>query len=364
MINFEDVKFNCRYFKGHIPCKPNKEQNITCQNCNFFDEIKTRILIIKLGALGDVIRSTPLLEKFRKEYPSSHITWLTLSPDILPKNEIDEIYKLDFLSIFSIQNTTFDIAVNLDKDKEACLLLKNVDAKKKFGYTWDENHIAPATPNAEHKLMTGFFDLLSKANTKNYIQEIFEICHFEFKGEQYQINLNNSLSEKWKEKFHSLSKNQKIIGLNTGCGPRWNTRLWKDEYWVDLAFKIKENGYFPVFLGGELEHHKNLRLSQESNSFYPGHFSLEEFIAITNCCDGIVTQVTMMMHIATALKKKMVLMNTIFNPYEFEMYQRGIIVGPENPCECYFGNSCIHEEPCMLTIVPDKIHNALISLNI
>lgn len=67
---------------------------------------------------------------------------------------------------------------------------------------------------------------------------------------------------------------------------------------------IKRSRIFSNFLGGELEHVKNQKLSKATNCYYPGHFSLEEFIALTNNCEVIITQVTMMMHIATALKKK------------------------------------------------------------
>ena len=70
------------------------------------------------------------------------------------------------------------------------------------------------------------FDHLSKKNTKNYLEEIFEICHFDFNLEEYKINLNQELSDQWNKKLKNLSKGKKIIGLNTGCGSRWKTRLW------------------------------------------------------------------------------------------------------------------------------------------
>ncbi|NCA20625.1 MAG: hypothetical protein EBS86_05755 [Crocinitomicaceae bacterium] len=132
---------------------------------------------------------------------------------------------------------------------------------------------------------------------------------------------------------------------------------------METAKQLKALGYFPVFLGGELEHEKNIRLSETAGVYYPGHFSLEEFIALTNNCEFIITQVTMMMHIATALKKKMVLVNTIFNPYEFELYGRGVIIGPEKGCDCYFGNTCIHEEPCMQSIEPATLVKAVQDLS-
>jgi ADP-heptose:LPS heptosyltransferase len=361
-MNIGEVKFDCKHFRTGIPCLPNKLKNETCPTCHSYQKIETRILIIKLGALGDVIRTTPLLERFRKEYPGVHFTWLTHSPGILPKDQIDIIYKWDFTSVFIVQKSTFDIALNLDKDPEACLLLAAVSAEKKFGYTWKDHHIAPATSQAEHKLMTGFFDQLSISNTKSYLEEIFEICHLDFRKEEYEIHLQPDLASKWQQELEKKSGGKKIIGLNTGCGPRWNTRLWPDESWEELASELTKEGYYPLFLGGELEHNKNERMAKNSNSLYFGHFSLEEFIAITNACDIIVTQVSMMMHIATALKKKMVLCNTIFNKHEFELYGRGIIVEPPSPCVCYFGNTCSQGKSCMNDILPQDFLAAIQTL--
>jgi heptosyltransferase-2 len=354
-MNHKDTKFDCLHFRGAIPCKPNKVDGSICLDCKHYLPIKSKILIIKLGALGDVIRTTPLLEKLREKYNNAHISWLTLSPSILPKNSIEEILPLNEVSLFNLQHIAFDIVINLDKDKEACILTSLITAKEKFGFTWKNGHIAACTPAAERKLLTGYFDSLSQENTKSYLEEIFEISHFTFNKEGYVIHLNEEMADEWKVKMLDLSKGKIVIGLNTGCGPRWNTRLWSEEKWKETANSLKQKGYFPVFLGGELEHEKNERLSLAASCYYPGHFALDEFIAITNNCDGIVTQVTMMMHIATALKKKLVLMNTIFNPYEFELYGRGILIGPPSPCQCYFGNTCKFEAPCMLSIESNTI---------
>lgn len=362
-MQYTDVKFDCRHFRTGIPCAPNKTKGEICSSCTSYDKVETKILIIKLGALGDVIRTTPLLQKFNEEYPGVHFTWLTQSPAILPKNEIDVIYKWDQTSLFIIENSEYDIAINLDKDIEACMLLNNVSAKSKFGFTWENGHIAPATPVAEHKLITGFFDQQSKENTKSYLEEIFEICHFEFNMEDYLINLNQEHSDHWNYKLRELAGECQIVGMNTGCGPRWNTRLWSEEAWVELAKQLKDAGYFPVFLGGELEHEKNSRMAEAASIYYPGHFSLQEFIGLTNACDTIVTQVSMMMHIATALKKKLVLCNTIFNKYEFELYNRGVLVEPESGCECYYGGTCVREKACMHDITPDQLMNAVKSLS-
>ena len=63
-----------------------------------------RILIIKLGALGDVIRTTPLLHKLNEANPRPEIWWLTLVPEILPKS-IDRILTFTPQDIATIRAT-------------------------------------------------------------------------------------------------------------------------------------------------------------------------------------------------------------------------------------------------------------------
>ncbi len=357
----EKLKFDCKNFRGDIPCKPNKERDKVCDTCDEYEPYEKRILIIKLGAMGDVIRTTPLLVKYRKLYPDSHITWVTLTPDILPKDKIQEIVKFEFKEIFKIQHKKYDIAINLDKDEEACMLLSEVDADQKYGFTWKENHIDIATPNAEHKLITGLFDNISKKNTKNYMEEIFEICHLEFNQEPYLLSYDKDLAEKWSF-LREKAGGKTIIGLNTGCGTRWLTRLWPNDYWIELIKELYQQNYYPVLLGGPPEDEQNKYLSEKSGAYYPGYFSLQEFIALTSQCDMIVSLVTMMMHIAIGLKKPLVLFNNIFNRHEYELYNNGVIIEPPTGCDCYYGNQCKRERHCMKDLKPETVLNAIENL--
>lgn len=357
-IQLSDIKFDCRHFKGEIPCKPNKLRDKVCAGCDEYDPIKTRVLIIKLGAIGDVIRSTPLAVRFKNDYPGCHISWITLTPEIVPQSLVDKIYPFDFKSIYAIQHQRFDFALNLDKDFEACSLLSDVNADKKFGYILKNNHIDVATPAAEHKLITGIYDNISKQNTKNYMEEIFEICGWDFKDEPYILDVNPSFKGKW-EVIRQKAGGKKIVGLNTGCGKRWLTRLWPQEYWVQLIKNIQDDGYFPLLMGGPDEDAMNRRYAEETGAYYPGTFSLQEFISLSDECDVIVTAVSMMMHIAIALKKPLVLFNNIFNPHEFYMYNNGTLVQPPSGCDCYYGNTCKREHHCMKDLPVSTVYGAI-----
>jgi ADP-heptose:LPS heptosyltransferase len=358
-MDIRDLKYDCRHFKGHIPCGPNKLRAKMCPSCDEYSPITHQILIIKLGALGDVIRTTPLVVRFRKMYPGCHITWITQSPAVLPKDQVDLILSPDHISVMNALSDHYDIALNLDKEKEACLMLARADADQKFGFTWTDHHIDAATPAAEHKLVTGLFDNVSKANTKNYLEEIFEICHLDFQDEPYLLNINQALASKWEGILRPLAAGKPIVGLNTGCGDRWKTRLWPKEMWVELIQGLQNAGFFPLLQGGAQEHEMNLWYQAQTGAHYAGHFSLEEFFAMTSATDIVVTQVSMMMHIAIGLKKKLVLFNNIFNPHEFYLYNKGVILEPSSGCECYYGNTCKRGESCMKDLSPARVLDAI-----
>lgn len=356
-MKFEEIKFDCKHFRGDIPCAPNKLRGKVCNNCDEYLPISKKILIIKLGAIGDVIRSTSLAVRYREIYPDCHITWLTHFPEVLPKDSIDEIHKFDFRSVYILSHQKFDIAVNLDKDVEVCALLKNIDADEKHGFTWDNGHIAVSNKASEHKLITGLFDQYSKANTKSYLEEIFEICGFTFNKEPYLLNVNPELCKRWNS-LKEKAEGKTIVGLNTGCGRRWLTRLWPSESWVALIKQLQQAGFYPLLLGGPDEDMQNKTYAQQTGAYYPGTFSLENFIAISWQCDIIVTAVTMMMHIAIGLKKPLILFNNIFNKNEFELYGRGTIIEPISGCDCYYGNECKRQRHCMEDISVEAVFDA------
>jgi ADP-heptose:LPS heptosyltransferase len=357
-LKASDIKFDCKHFRGEIPCTPNKLRDKVCPTCDEYEQVGTNILIIKLGAIGDVIRSTPLLVRLKREFPSSHITWITHTPEILPNGHINEVYDFEFSCIYKVSNTEYDIAINLDKDREACMLLKNVKAKRKFGFIWENSHVAPVTARAEHKIMTGVFDNISKANTKHYLEEIFEICDMTFQGEPYLLNFDPQLTERFKE-ITAAAEDKKIVGLNTGCGKRWQTRLWPKEYWIELIKRLQRQKYFPLLLGGPDEDGLNRKYSEATGAVYPGTFSLREFVALTSVCDVVLTAVSMMMHIAIGLNKPLVLFNNIFNSHEFYLYNNGVIIEPATGCDCYYGNTCKRERHCMRDISVEQVYTSI-----
>ena len=361
-MKISDIKTDCRYFKGHIPCKPSKNYGVHCVDekgitCKYYEPVKEKILIIKLGAIGDVIRTTPLLETIKSKYPEAKIFWLTHTPAVVP-GSVDEVLKFNQEGVTYLESTQFDIIYNLDKDKEACALTNKLNSKIKKGYILKDGVPFPADEAADQKYFTGLFDDINQANTKNYLEEIFEICGYKFSGQKYILSSFEEFSDSW-----NLDKSKKIIGLNTGCGGRWTSRLWADENWINLAKSLIKKNHEVIFLGGSQEDVKNQMFAEETGGKYLGHFQLEKFINLVNQCDLVVTGVTMAMHITLGLSKKIVLFNNIFNPHEFELFGLGEIIQPEKKCTCFFRGTCINPEyKCMDYLKTETVLKTIDSL--
>jgi len=344
----ESVKTDCRHFLGDRPCKPHKTEGVHCENCDHYEKITRRILIIKLGAVGDVIRTTPLLHVLGGK--GVHITWLTETPEILPSDRIDRIFKLDAVSLAFLQAVSFDALYNLDKDPQAIALAKLVQAEERFGFTMEDSVCRPLDERSHDKWMTGLFDDLNRANKFSYPEEIFAMCGLKFRGEKYIVPLDDS------PRFE-LDLPHPIIGMNTGCGARWVSRLWKVDNWIELAKLLQRRGYGVLLLGGPDEDARNREIALASGAMYLGTFPLQRFLHLVNEADLLITGVTMAMHIGIGLGKRMVLLNNIFNRNEFEMYGLGSIIEPDVDCLGCFKAVC--DLDCMNMIEPREVFEAL-----
>jgi len=346
-----DIRYDCRYFKGTMPCIPHKDHGVECNsNCEYLDSIDQNILIIKLGAMGDIIRTTPIITRLKNEYPNGKIFWLTYFPEVLPES-VDQPMGFRNEDLVWLRSLDFIMAINLDKEPEACALMNQLNIQNKYGFGLTKGMPAPLNENANHKFLTGISDSYSKSNTKHYLEEIFELCCWEYKDEEYLLPKYEP------NEFNIDLKNVdgKVIGLNTGCGGRWTSRKWPNNSWLTLINLLQKEGYTVLLLGGENEDEQNKKLSGESGAEYMGFFSFKQFISLVAKCNAVVSTVTMAMHVAIGLRKPIVLLNNIFNPNEFHFFSPFKIVEPDKNCDCYYLPECINGRSCIEEISAEKV---------
>ena len=343
------VKKKCRFFKGDAPCEYHKRKGVLCNDCQHYSPVKEKILIIKLGAAGDVIRTTPILRKIKEEFPASEITWLSYFPEIMPLL-VDNNYALSLESVLILMNEKFDFLFNLDKDRIACLLAKNIRAKVKKGFILKGGKCAPVDADVRKSWLLGISDNLKKKNKKTYQEEIFEICGFKYRGERYLIELP--------KEFKNKKNKKKIIGLYTGCGNRWLTKRWPEKHWIALAKSLKKKFEVRLF-AGEKEDELNKKISKVCRVRYSGYFSLKRCLEMLNEVDAVVTTDTLGLHLAIALGKKIV---ALFGPTsweEIDLYGQGVKIYSSFSCLKCYKKICDVQPNCMDVILPSQVEREI-----
>src|SRR4030067_3118012 len=87
------VAYDCRYYLGDRPCIPHKREGSLC-TCEHYIPLKGNLLIIKLDAMGDVLRTTCLLPVIGRVWPGIRLTWITRAESIQLLGDNQYIYEV------------------------------------------------------------------------------------------------------------------------------------------------------------------------------------------------------------------------------------------------------------------------------
>jgi len=352
------AKSDCRRFIGEKPCQPGRE----CFDCADYSPMGTRLLIIKLGAGGDVLRTACLLPGLKQKYPVSHITWVTEKPfvPLLARNpSIDRLLRFEFTTVLTLVTEYFDQLICLDKVPEAISLAEQVNSSQKFGFGMDRyGSLRPFNKRAEYAFRLGLSDQLKfKENTLTYPEMIYEICDLPYDGQAYQIWLNDqqsALAHRIKDQYGRAAS--AMIGLNTGSGPVFATKKWPIDHWLELARLLYHDRPAALFLlGGPDEKERNELIRQKSTVPLVDmgtDNSLERFIAIIAALDLVITCDSLALHIALALGKKVVVLFGSTSATEIDLFGQGLKIVSDFRCSPCYRKTCDLSPMCMDKLEP------------
>ncbi|TVM03146.1 MAG: glycosyltransferase family 9 protein [Candidatus Brocadia sp. WS118] len=360
-------EFDCRFFASEKPCRFKLDCSVD-DTCPQYQSMGKRILIIKLAAIGDVLRTTPILPVLKEKYPHSQITWITDSSSlsVLEENPfIDRLLTANYENALRLQVEKFDVLICLDKDTVAASLASLVKAEQKLGFALSEKgHLYPLNKEADYLFRLGVSDELKFwQNKKTYQQLIFEALGLGEKYGEYVINLPRKYTSYGEQlvKQWGISNGRLTIGLNTGAGKRFATKRWEIGGFVELADRLSNDlKAHVVLLGGpeEIERNKEIASRTKFPVIDSGcHHSLKEFMGLIHQCHLIVTGDTLALHLAIALKKLVVTFFGSTCHQEIDLYGRGqkLIAGVDC-APCYKG-SC-DTMICMKRINADGVFHA------
>ncbi|MEK6899458.1 MAG: glycosyltransferase family 9 protein [Nanoarchaeota archaeon] len=319
-----------------------------------------KILIIKLGASGDVLRTLPLAKKLKDKNPSSELTWVTKG-DIVslltPINYIDKAVTLPFKA-----NQKFDEVYNFDLDEEALNLMTLVSSEKKYGFHKEGKYASAYNSAGEYYLNTMFDDEVKKSNKKTYQEMMFDIAELQYSKERYSLIIPSKDLE-YAKKFSKSNglQSSKLIGIHMGASPRWPSKAWSEEHVEEFITLVLNKGYQVILFGGpdEISKHESLvkKISESGLKIFRNNptNTKGQFVALLNLCTQVVCSDSLAMHASVGLGKKTIALFFCTSPNEVESY--GLVTKIISPMlEDFFPErSDEYNEELINSISPEKV---------
>lgn len=365
------VKSDCRFFRGDRPCSFHKTEGVTCPACGHYAPVRVRICIVKLGAPGDVLRTTCILAPLSETHPDSRITWCTREeaiPLLAGNPYVDRV--LDVSStrcLTEIDAVDYDLALGLDADPESAQLTERVAASQKRGFGFSrKGYVRPLDPDAEAWFEMGLSDELKRGNTRTYQECISRICGLN--GQYGELLLPLTEEERaFAVRFaqtHGWSDAEPVIGLNTGAGRRWQHKRWTEKGFAELAAMIRRHYPRSVVLlyGGPEERERNARLAEVCGQGVVNtgcDHPVREFAALVGLSDVLVTGDTLALHIGVALRTQVVALFGPTSAAEIELYGRGVKLSAGMDCTVCYRERCDISPSCMDKIQASEVFEAV-----
>ncbi len=365
------IAYDCGYFLGDRPCKWHKESGVHCI-CVHYKPKTEIILLIKLDAMGDVLRTTCLLPAMAEAWPGSSMIWVTRfeSVPLLQNNPyLTEVVTYGPDALVHLLARRYDRVVNLDAGKVSSGLAAIVKGEEKIGFLLNEKGYVTATnPEAENWLKMGIFDDLKQANRRTYQQIMCDIVQLPSEKIAYVLELDTEEIESGLEHMNRIGVDpgRKILGIHTGGGGRWTLKQWREDGFVELIQSLTEiYGKSLQFLlfGGPMERDLNRRIVSrfEDRPVYDTGWDndVRHFAALIRHCDVVLSADSLAMHVALATGRRTVILFGPTSHAEIDIFGLGERIYPDLDCLVCYRTSCVVKPNCMDLITVEVVRQAV-----
>lgn len=323
-----------------------------------------KILLIKLGADGDVLRTIPLANALKNKFPHAEITWLT-------KGEISSLLTLQksisrVLTLPYHLQETYDLLYNFDIEEEATSLAESIQADKKYGFFKKEGYLSSFNLGGEYYIGTIFDDALKKTNTRTYQDMMFEVADLPYNKETYSIILSEKdkiFAKEFLER-NNLHK-KKIVGIHMGASSRWPSKVWHESKLVEFIKMTRSHNLEVILFGGpnEVKSHALLVESLKKQSINicqnnPRN-TKGEFAALVSLCDIMVCSDSFALHLSIGLGKPTIGLFFCTSPNEVEGYGLLTKIVSPNLYEFFPEKSDLYDENLVSSISASQVYNSL-----
>ncbi|MGE3172738.1 MAG: glycosyltransferase family 9 protein [Planctomycetota bacterium] len=365
MAGFE-LKRDCRHVRWDRPCAPHKRRGKECPTCDEYAPVQHRVLMVKLAATGDVLRTTAFLPAIHKTWPGARVTWVTrpAAAGLFAGNDlVDEVLTTDdAVTTAKLATEQFDAVLCPDADPDAAALAALAQGKERRGFVRGaDGRVQALGAGAERWFQMGLSDTRKKANTRTYQALVAEVLGLDPALVEPPILVPHADDVAAAAAFvDGCDFDGPLVGLNTGAGGRWAYKQWTEPHQRAFLQLCTDAGLGVLLLGGpeEIERHRALLAASTGRAVFDAgnRNSYGRFAALLERCRVVVTSDSLAVHVAAARRVPAVVLFGPTSAAEIELYGRGEkIVPPGLDCLCCYLPRCAVVPHCQARIEPEVV---------
>jgi heptosyltransferase-2 len=355
---------DCRHFRTSHPCAPHKLTRARCGGCASYDPLGERILIVKLGSLGDVLRTTSCLAPLKARYPRGHVTWVT-RPDarpLLARNPaVDRVLTTDGNYLELLLAEEFDLALGPETDLLSASIMRLARAGERRGFAADGRGGVVALGDAAAAWWhTGLDDAAKQGNRRTYGSWLYDVFGLAGPVAPPTLAVPDAARARAAERLAAgAGWARRYVCVNTGASSRWKEKRWKLAHYRDFVRLLgrEEPGAAVVLVGGPEEADFNRELVGAGLGVVDGGTanSVEEFGALVAACDWVLTPDSLGYHVACATHTPAACLVGPTAPWELDRYARNLVLHSDLPCIACYHPTCPLPRTCMDALTPGTV---------
>jgi heptosyltransferase-2 len=333
-----------------------------------------RIALIKLGALGDVVRTTSLVPGLKRLEPEMELTWIT-DPAAVPlvgyHSDIAFVRTPDEPGAW--RDVAYDWVISLDDSRVACHLASGLRSTQLSGAYRGADGSLRYTPDVAEWFGMGLLrpedeggleaaNALKQRNTRTFGQILFEGLGLPGPVERPAVQIPATARNEAAQITLDLvgAEHGPVVALNTGAGTRWRYKSWGEEQTTALAQRLHDElGATVLVTGGAEEAERNARIADAARR--PGVLDapavpdLLVFAAVLGECNLVVTSDSLAMHLALAQAVRTVVFFGPTSDAEIDLFGLGEKVVTPLPCRRCYLRDCEVRPHCMQSIGVERL---------
>lgn len=326
--------------------------------------MRERILVVKLAALGDVLRTTSCLVPLKARYPRCHITWVTRGsavPILQGNPYVDRVLHVDSNYLELLLAEQFDLTLAPDAEPLSAAIAALARSNATHGFVADGRGGVRATNSAaERWWQLGLDDVLKRENRRTYGEWLYDLCGFPPPVARPILVVPEEAALKAARMLRERAPHiDRWIGFNTGGSTRWREKRWKREYYAQLASMIAAGDPRTgiLLVGGPDERELNRELLRECPEFTDGgtEHSLVGFATLVSLCDWVLTGDTLGYHVACAVHTPACCLVGPTSPWELDRFDENIVLHAPMDCIACYQATCPLTTTCMDVLTPEAV---------